>query len=137
MPSLVYTSFYEDSFKGLINCTADTFKMMLVTSSYTPAKSTHTRRSDVTNEVTGTGYTSGGVTITPTVNRDTVNNKVTISFTAASWPAATITAQAGVVYKSTGAASADPLVGYVDFGGGSSTSGPFTVIISSPLEVQN
>lgn len=137
MASLVYTSFYEDSFKGSINTTSDTFKMMLVTSSYTPAKSTHTRRSDVTNEVTGTGYTSGGVAVTPTVTRDTVNNKVTISFTAASWTTATITAQAGVIYKSTGTASSDPLVGYVDFGGGSSTAGTFTVTVSTPLTVQN
>jgi hypothetical protein len=33
MASLVYTSFYYDSFTGAINCASNTFKAMLVTSS--------------------------------------------------------------------------------------------------------
>lgn len=137
MASLVYTSFYRDAVNGAINCGSDTFKMMLVTSSYTASKN-HTKRSDITNEVTGTGYTAGGTAVTPTVTLDTVNNKVTVGWSSPSWASSTITAQAGVIYKSRGgAASADELVGYVDFGGGSSTSGTFTVTVSTPLTVQN
>lgn len=41
---------------------SDTFKMMLVTSSYTFSKA-HAKRSDITNEVVGTGYAAGGLVV--------------------------------------------------------------------------
>ena len=44
----------------LDDTTADRFKVMLVTSSYTPDFGTHDFKSDVTNEVTGTGYSADG-----------------------------------------------------------------------------
>ncbi len=126
MASLVYNSCIRDAVTGAIDFDTDTFKMMLVTSSYTASKA-HDKRDDITNEVTGTGYTAGG------------NNDVEISFTVTSWTSATITARAGVIYKSRGgASSADELVGYVDFGSDvSSTNGTFAVTVSSPLKFQN
>lgn len=39
-------------------------KLMLATSSYTPAPDTHDYKDDVTNEVSGTGYTAGGAAVT-------------------------------------------------------------------------
>jgi len=63
MASLIYNSFFDDVYKGNIVPNTDTFKMMLVTATYSPNKDTHTKRSDVTNEVSGTGYTSGGQTV--------------------------------------------------------------------------
>lgn len=139
MPSLVYNSCIRDAVVGNIDFDTDTFKMLLVTSSYSASKS-HAKRSDVTNEVTGTGYTSGGNACTVSVAAvDNVNNDVEISFTVTSWTSATITARAGVIYKSRGgASSADELVGYVDFGSDvSSTNGTFAVTVSSPLKFQN
>ena len=44
--------------------TADRFKCMLTTSSWTPNYSTHSIKSDVTNEVSGTGYSAGGESLT-------------------------------------------------------------------------
>jgi len=41
----------------------DTLKVMLSTSAYTLNLDTHEVKADVTNEVSGTGYTAGGVTI--------------------------------------------------------------------------
>lgn len=41
----------------------DTLKIMLTTSTYSPNLDTHEVKSDVTNEITGTGYTAGGVTL--------------------------------------------------------------------------
>lgn len=38
------------------NTASDTFIMGLTTSSYTPSQSTHTLLSDITNEVSGSGY---------------------------------------------------------------------------------
>ena len=138
MASLIYNSCIDDTAKGSIDFDTDTFKMMLVTSSYTAAK-THAKRSDITNEVSGTGYTSGGNAAAPTVTKDNANNRVDISWSITSWTSSTITARAGVIYKSRGgASSADELVGYVDFGSNvSSSSGTFSVTITSPLRFQN
>jgi len=139
MASLVYNSTIRDAAVGNIDFDTDTFKMMLVTSTYTASKS-HAKRSDITNEVTGTGYTAGGNAAACTVAAtDNVNNDVEITFSITSWTSATITARAGVIYKSRGgASSADELVGYVDFTSDTtSTNGTFAVTISSPLKFQN
>lgn len=103
------------------------FKLMLVTSSYTPNEDTHAFRSDVTNEVTGTGYSSGGNAITPTVTHNTASNNVTVAWGAVNWATSTITAAAGVIYKVIGSAATDTITQYVDFSGNvSSTGGTFT-----------
>jgi len=138
MASLIYNSAIFDASTGAIDFDTDTFKMMLVTSSYTAAK-THTKRNAVTNEVTGTGYTAGGNAAAATVTKDDTNSRVDITFSITSWTSSTITARAGVIYKSRGgASSADELVGYVDFGSDvSSTAGTFSVTITSPLRFQN
>lgn len=138
MASLIYNSCLDDAAKGAIDFDTDSFKTLLVTSSYTPNKDTHTKRSDVTNEATGTGYTAGGVITACTVAKDTANDRVTISFAAVSWPSSTITARGAVIYKARGgASSADELIGYVDFGGDvSSSAGTFSVG-SSVITLQN
>lgn len=137
MASLIYTSCLDDLAKGAIDFDTDTFKTLLVTSSYTANKDTHTRRSDVTNEVTGTGYTAGGVTTACSVSKDTANDKVTLTFASPSWPSSTITARAAVIYKSTGTAANDPLVGYIDFGGDVLSSGGTFSISQSVITLQN
>lgn len=137
MASFNYNSAVDDLAKGAIDFDTDTFKILLVTSSYTANKDTHTKRSDVTNEVAGTGYTAGGATSACTVTKDTANDKVTISFASVSWGSSTITAAGAVIYKSTGTASADALVSYIDFGGSiSSTGGTFSVGTST-ITLQN
>jgi hypothetical protein len=139
MASLVYNSCIRDAVVGNIDFDTDTFKMMLVTSTYTASKS-HAKRSDITNEATGAGYTTGGNACSVSVAAtDNVNNDVEISFTVTSWTSATITARAGVIYKSRGgASSADELVGYVDFTSDvASTNGTFAVTVSTPLKFQN
>lgn len=133
MASLIYDSVTRDEANGAVNFGSDTFKAMLVTSTYSPNKKTHTKRSDVTNEVTGTGYTAGGVAITCTVALDTANDKTTLTFGAISWASSTITARGLAVYKSRGgASSADELVFYDDFGADIvSTAGTFSVAAST------
>jgi hypothetical protein len=139
MASLIYNSAIDDIVRGVIDCDADTFYLMLVTSAYTPNKDTHMKRSDVTNEVTGTGYTSGGKATAATVTKDTANDREDITFASTTWPAATITARAGVIYKRRGGvASADELVAYVDFGSDIvSTLGDFAVNFLTPFRFQN
>jgi hypothetical protein len=138
MASLIYNSAIDDIVRGAIDADTDTFKALLVTSSYTPNKDTHDKRDDVTNEVTGTGYTAGGVPTACTVTKDTANDRVTLQFAAVSWATSTITARALVIYKSRGgASSADELVAYNDFGSDvSSTAGTFSVAAST-ITLQN
>jgi hypothetical protein len=132
MASLIYNSTIDDMARGAIDFDSNSFKALLVTSSYTPNKDTHDKRDDVTNEVSGTGYTAGGVTTACTVTKDTANDRVTLQFAAVSWATSTITARALVIYKSTGTASTDNLVAYNDFGSDvSSTAGTFSVAAST------
>ena len=139
MANIIYNSYVDDVNKGNIDMNTDTFYAMLVTSTYTPDKDTHTKRSDITNEVVGVGYTSGGAATTATVTLDTANDRVDITFSDVTWAASTITAAAAVVYKHRGgAASADELVAYCDFGGNvTTTGGTFTLDFTGPLRYQN
>lgn len=139
MASLLYNSFVDDVARGNIDLDTDTFYALLVTSAYSPDKDAHTKRSDVTNEVSATGYTAGGKATACTVTKDTANDKVTAAFAPTNWPASSITARAAVIYKRRGgAASADELVAYVDFGADvTSTADTFTVTFSTPITFQN
>jgi len=137
MASVNYNSFKVDLFKANINLDTDTLKAMLVTSAYTPDVDAHNRRDDVTNEVTGTGYTAGGEVIPCVVSQDNATNKAVATFSDVTWPTSTITARGAVIYKSRGgASSADELVGYVDFGADkSSVGGDFTLTLTAPLDL--
>lgn len=137
MASAIYDSFLDDLSKGNVIST-DTYKVLLVSASDAANKATHTKRSDIATEITGTGYTAGGTASTLTVALDTTNHKETWTFTTVSWTTATIAAVGAVIYKSRGgASSADNLIAYVDFGGTvTSTAGTYTLTFSSPLTLQ-
>lgn len=139
MASLIYNSCIDDMARGAIDFDTDTFKLMLVTSSYVANKDTHDRRDDVTNEVAnGNGYTTGGATLACTVTKDTGNDKVTLGFAAASWATSTFIAAGGVIYKSRGgASSADELVAFIDFGGDVSATAATFSVGASTITLQN
>jgi hypothetical protein len=139
MASLIYDSYMFDVNANAIDPNTDVVYGMLVTSSYVPSKSGDTKRSNVTNEVVGAGYTTGGAVTTVTVNNDTTNNREDVSFANIAWPTATITAAGMVLYKHRGgASSADNLYAYVDFGGNvTCVAGTFTAVCSTPLRMQN
>ncbi len=117
MDTFVFNRLIEMWAKGQLDFDTDVIKVIMTTDAYVPDKDAHGFRNDVTNEVTGTGYTAGGNTVTVTVTRDDANDRVNIAFAATSWPAATITARKAVYYKSRGgASSADELILVKDFG---------------------
>jgi hypothetical protein len=127
MANVTPTSFKKDLGTAKIDWLNDTFKMMLLTNAATPAAS-WAHRSDVTNEVTGTGYTAGGAALaTEAINTSGTTQQYTSASVA--WTTATITARYAVIYKSRGgASSADELVMIFDFGSDvTSTAGTFTV----------
>lgn len=138
MASIIYNKALDAMARGQVDFDTDTFKVMLVTSSYAENKDTHEFRDDVTNEVSGTGYTAGGETVTVTVTRDDANDRVDISLGAVGWTGSTITARKAVYYKSRGgAASADEVIAVNDFGSDvTSTGGPFD-LPASTLRIQN
>ena len=131
MASVLYNSFKADIMNGNIDLNTDTVKAMLVTSSYSPNIDTHTKRSDITNEVAAAGgYSAGGETITtPTVTQDNTNDCGTFDGDNITWSSSTITARGAVLYKSRGgAASADELIAYIDFGSDKiSSAGDFII----------
>ena len=103
----------------LDDTTADRFKVMLVTSAYTPDFGTHDFKVDVTNEVSGTGYSAGGESLTSVT---LTQSGGTITFDAAdvTWASSTITARGAVVYDDS--IVNDPLICYIDFGADKSSS---------------
>jgi hypothetical protein len=129
MASVVYNSFKRDIMNGAIDMdAAAALKCMLVTSSYTPDIDAHTKKSDITNEVVGAGYTAGGAELTATVTVDNSSDKGIFDASDLTWGSSTITARGAVIYKDTGLPSTSPLICYVDFGTNkSSTNGDFTI----------
>jgi len=120
----------SSAFTKKIDLSADTIKVMLCTSSYTPDQDTHQYKSSVTNEVVGTGYTAGGFTVTGTTPAYTSGtNTMAFDGIDASWTTSTITARYAVVYDSTpGTDATRPLLCYVDFGADvSTTAGTLTL----------
>lgn len=138
MPSLVYNRALELWARGSIDFDTDTFKVMLTTSAYTEDKDAHDFRNDVTNEVSGTGYTAGGNTVTVTVTLDTANDRVDISLGGTTWPTSTITARKAVYYKSRGgASSADELIAVNDFSSDVISSAGTFALQASTLRISN
>jgi hypothetical protein len=71
----LYGLFLKAALNKEIDIDSDTLKVMLTTSAYTPDQDTHDYKNDVTNEITGTGYTAGGAALTTvTVTYTTATN---------------------------------------------------------------
>ena len=114
---------------AVVDWNTDTIKAALTTSSYSPAQDTDDFFNDVTNEITGTGYTAGGASLgTLTATYDTTSNEIRLDAADTQGTSSSFTARNAVIYKSTGTASTSPLVSYIDFGGDETvSSGTFTI----------
>lgn len=111
MATLIFDSFLGDVFAG--NClTSHSYKGMLTTDAYVEDRVAHSKRSSVTNEITGTNYTAGGAALTLSFAVNTTTHKGILTIGAVSWANSTITAARKlVVYRARGgASSADELV---------------------------
>lgn len=128
---MAITQAFANTFKtevltGLHNFTTTTgnaFKLALYTSSATLGSGTTAYSS--TNEVSGSGYTAGGATltnVTPTLSGSTA----IVDFADVTWSSSTITARGALIYNST---NSDRAVLVLDFGSDkSSSAGDFTVL---------
>ena len=107
--------------------TADRFKCLLTTASYTPNYSTHSLYSDVTDQVPGTGgYVTGGESLT-SITFATSGGTITWDAADVEWTSSTIAGAAfAVVYDDS--LTNKPLICCIDFGGAfSTTSGTFKI----------
>ncbi len=124
---------YGNTAARRVDFTADTIKVAIATSSYVPDQDAHDFFDDITNEITGTGYSAGGVTLaSTTVTYDSASNETRLDAADASWSSSTFTGRYAIIYKSTGVAGTSPLMGYVDFGADQSVSaGTFSLVWDS------
>ena len=105
--------------------TSQTFKIALFTSDADLGEDTETY--STTNEVTGTGYTAGGNTLSISTNPTDGGSGTTayLSFSNTTWSTATITARGALIYQSGGS---NPAVAVLDFGADkTSTAGDFQI----------
>lgn len=131
MSSKLYGNFLSKSLNKEVDWDTDTIRVALLSNAYTPNQDTHDYFDDVSgNEVTGTGYTQGGIALTNKTN--TYNggtNTIVLDADDVTWSSSTITARYAVIYNASPATNATrPLIGYVDFGSDqSSSNGNFTI----------
>ena len=113
------TSFKVELPQGIHNfgpTSPDTFKIALYTAAADLGYATTAYTTS--GEVTGTGYSAGGNTLTITVTPVAANNSSNVptayfSFANTSWTGATFTARAALIYNST---EGDKSVAVLDFG---------------------
>lgn len=113
------TSFKVDILSGTQNFNTGTtkvYKIALYTSSATLDATTTSY--STANEVTGTGYTAGGNTLTVSQIPTSGGTTAYISFADTTWTSATITARGALIYEST----ANKAVAVLDFGSDKSSS---------------
>ena len=101
----------------------NTFKLAMYTNSasFTAATTAYT----ATNEVSGTGYSAGGGTLTR-IDPSSSGTTAFTTFSDLTFSTATVTARGALIYNDT--ASGDPTVIVLDFGADkTSTAGDFTI----------
>ncbi len=115
-----------DASQLALNTGSDSFKFALVTDTYTPDFNAHDFFADVTNEISGTGYTAGGNVLDNTTFLAS-GGFVTWDNDDEAWTTATFSAvRGGVLYDDT--LASDPLIMAVTFGSDFAvTAGTFTI----------
>ena len=128
--------------KKVIDFSADSFKIILMASGFIYNQDTHTAYADISASelATGYGYTRNTKTLTGvTVTEDTVNDRCSVTWSNVTW-----TASGGSIGPTPGAIifddtvttpTADPIIGYIDFGG-EQTQADGGVATISNLEVR-
>jgi hypothetical protein len=117
------TSFKEQLFLAVHNFSTDTFKMALYTANANLG--TDTTVYTATGEITGTGYTAGGIPLTgATVN--TSGTTAYVDFNNAVWTPAAFTCRGALIYN---ASKSNKAVAVLDFGADKTASTQFTVTL--------
>lgn len=133
-----YGRFMQEVFNGVYDVTNDTTKVALLTSSYTPDLNAHIFLSDVNaNEVTGSGYTAGGQTLSID-GSGYDSGTTTVTAEDLTWPNLTAVFRYAVIYQVKSTAATSNLMGLVDFGSDRSyNAAPFTLSAPNGLFILN
>ena len=103
--------------------TAQSYKIALYTSS--ASLDAATTAYTTSNEVSGTGYSAGGNTLTISTAPTTSGTTAFLSFATTTWTTATITARGALIYQAGGT---NPAVAVLDFGSDKgSSAGDFQI----------
>lgn len=132
------TSFKVELLQGVHNfgpTSPDTFKIALYTAAASIGPTTTQYTTGLSGQVTGTGYTIGGNTLTISVSPTSGNNSSNvptayISFANTSWSGATFTARGALIYNSS---QGNKSVAVLDFGSDKTVSNDtFTIDFPTP-----
>lgn len=128
MAARAYGKFVQHVAKADIDFDTAQLKALLVGSGYTPDYDANEFRSDITSEVSGTGYTAGGISLTSeSITLDTTNHRLKVDADDANFGTLTVSGIVGlVVYVDTGSSATDQLVSFHTFSSQSPSGVNFT-----------
>lgn len=110
---VIYTSAIDDMLHRRIDFDGDAFRVMLVGDRYKPDSERHRRISDVSDEIEGEGYESGGQSVDVTIDRNSAERSVDVHLGGALWPNSSLQARGAVYYRMSGG----ELIAVIDFAG--------------------
>lgn len=122
------SSFKQESWLGIHDLDTDVIKMALYTASANLSQATTEYNVSTAGQVSGTGYTAGGVTLT---NVQVLLSGTTayVTFDNPVWSGASFVCRGGLIYN---ASKANRAVAVIDFGADKTASGTFTVALPQP-----
>ena len=116
MSDIIFNAFKANIMNGTIDLDTDEIYVMLTTDAFTATEDAMEFVCEVTSEVTGTGYTAGGVILASTaVTVDDTDDEGVFDATDTTWASSTLTARYAVIYKSTTETATSPLICCIDF----------------------
>lgn len=115
------TSFKQDVLLGVHDLDTDTIKLALYTASADLGAATTAY--STSNEVSGTGYSAGGVVLTG-ASVLTSGTTAYVDFADATWNPASFTARGALIYN---ASKSNKAIAVLDFGSDKTTTTSFTV----------
>jgi hypothetical protein len=115
------TSFKVELLTGTHDFSSDTFKIALYTGAATVNADTTVY--STSNEVSATGYTAGGNTLTVSTTPTSSGTIAYVSFSNTSWSSA-LTARGALIYNSS---KSNKAVAVLDFGADKTSTSTFTV----------
>lgn len=131
----LYGPALKAAFNKEIDWDTDAIKLMLCSSSYVPDQDAHDYKNDVTNEVTGTNWAAGGVTLANcTLTYTGATNVLKLDADDVSVSNVTLTGgRVAVIYDSSPETDATrPLIGYAVLDSDlSPNAGPLTITFDS------
>ena len=125
------TSFKVDMLDGKQNVASDTLKMSLYTAYATLDQDTTAYTS--ANEISGTGYTAGGQTLS-NVTINSGSNTVYVSFSNVVWSPAQFTTRGALIYNAT---KSNASIAVLDFGSDKIQTGNNTFTVTLPPDTES